>query len=90
VKIITKAEKIQKVDTEKFMCSKHEIDYRLLCDECKEKHAKFADELERQKREWRKKANNLERVEYERGCEDTKKEIIEEAVWKVLESLLTG
>jgi hypothetical protein len=33
--------KKERIDTEKFMCSKHKIDYRLLCEECREKHARF-------------------------------------------------
>ena len=30
------------VDGKELMCSKHEIDYRITCDECQEKYKKFS------------------------------------------------
>lgn len=32
---------MERIDGQQFMCEKHGLDYRLLCDECREKQKKF-------------------------------------------------
>jgi len=39
------------IDGSQFMCSKHKLDYRLCCEECKEKYAKFVKVLAVAKKE---------------------------------------
>ena len=48
----------------------------------------LAQELDIQEKEWRKKANNLEKVEYERGREEVKKELIEKSEKIIHDTLL--
>jgi len=32
-----------KIDGKELMCGKHDLDYRICCEECQAKHAKFSD-----------------------------------------------